>query len=135
MTSRCRVVTLIASGLLLTALAATTVYAQDRLPKLDSALQAARQRDGSVRVGVILQIQSGRRMPIRQQLEANGFAIRAEHPLINAISVEVPINALSGLAHQPDVLSISIDAALQASGAPTHCVKLLRSAADSRTYL
>ena len=77
MTSRCRVVTLIASGLLLTALAATTVYAQDRLPKLDSALQAARQRDGSVRVGVILQIRSGRRMPIRQKLKANGFAIRA----------------------------------------------------------
>ena len=77
MTSRCRVVTLIARGLLLIALAATTVYAQDRLPKLDSALQAARQRDGSGRLGVILQIQSGRRRPIRQQLEANGFAIRA----------------------------------------------------------
>src|SRR5436190_4550903 len=114
MTSRYRVVTLIAFGLLLTALAAATVYAQDRLPKLDSALQAARQRDGSVRLGVILQIQPGRRMPIRRQLEANGFAIRAEHPLINAISVEVPINALSGLAHRPDVLSISIDAPLQA---------------------
>ena len=119
MTSRCRVVTLIASGLLLTALAATTVFAQDRLPKLDSALQAARQRDGSVRLGVILQLQSGRRMPVRQQLEANGFAIRAEHPLINAISVEVPINALFGLAHRPDVLSISIDATLRASGAPS----------------
>ena len=119
MTNRCRVVTLIASGLLLTALVATTVFAQDRLPKLDSALQAAQRRDGSVRLRVILRIQSGRRMPIRRQLEANGFAIRAEHPLINAISVEVPINALFGLAHQPDVLSISIDATLRASGAPS----------------
>ena len=119
MTSRCRVVTLITSWLLLTALAAATAYAQDQPSKLDSALQAALQRDGSVRLGVILRIQSGRRVRIRQQLEANGFAIRAEHPLINAISVEVPINALFGLAHQPDVLSISIDAPLQASGAPT----------------
>jgi len=104
MTSRCRAVTLIAFGLLLTALAGTTVYAQDPLPKLDSALQAARQRGGSLRLGVILQIKPGRRTPMRGQLAANGFAIRAEHPLINAISVEVPVNALSGLAHQPDVL-------------------------------
>jgi serine protease AprX len=119
MTSRSRVVTLIASGLLFTALAATTVYPQDQHSKLDSVLQAAQRRGGAVRLKVILQIQAGRRAPIRQQLEAGGFAIRAEHPLINAISIEVPANALSGLAQQPDVLSISLDATLQGSAAPT----------------
>ena len=118
MTSRCRIVTLIAFGLLLAALISTTVYAQDRLAKLDKALQAAQRRDGSVRLNVIVQVQSGRRVPKRQQLEGNGFKIRAEHPLINAISVEVPVNALSGLADQSDVLSISIDATLQATAAP-----------------
>ena len=117
MTSRCRVVTLFTSWLLLTALAAATAYAQDQPSKLDSALRASLQRGGSARLGVILRIQSGRRVGIRQQLEANGFAIRAEHSLINAISVEVPINALFGLAHRPDVLSISMDAPLHASGA------------------
>ena len=118
MTSRCRIVTVIAFGLLLAALISTTVYAQDRPAKLDKALQAAQRRDGSVRLNVIVQVQSGRRVPKRQQLEGNGFKIRAEHPLINAISVEVPVNALSGLADQSDVLSISIDATLQATAAP-----------------
>ena len=43
-------------------------------------------------------------------LKAGGFNVRAEHPLIDAATMEIPRSALDGLAHNPNILSISSDA-------------------------
>src|SRR5262245_26228886 len=116
MKNRRRVDTLICLWLL-TLVATTTAYAQP-LSKIDAALQAALRSQESRRLRVIVRIQPGRRGIERQELEGNGFAVRAEHKLINAISLEVPASALSGLANNPNVLSISIDATMTSTGAP-----------------
>src|SRR4030095_12970759 len=117
MKNRRRVDTLICLWLLML-VATTAAYAQPQLSNIDGALKAALQSQGSGRLRVIVRIQPGRRGFVRQELDANGFAIRAEHQLINAISVEVPVNAVFGLAPSPHVLSISMDATLTPTGAP-----------------
>jgi serine protease AprX len=114
MCTRRRILPLISSCLILTVSAAAPANAQDGLSKLDSALRMALRDDGNIRRDVIARIQPGYRTNVRQQLEDKGFTVRTEHPLINAISVQVPTNALVGLAKNPNVLSISIDARLEA---------------------
>src|SRR5262245_6462334 len=118
MKNRRRVDTLICLWLL-TLVATTIAYAQPQLSKIDAALQAALQSQEPRRLRVIVRIQPGRVGFERQALKGNGFAIRAEHKLINAISLEVPASALSGLAKNPNVLSISIDATMTPTGAPS----------------
>src|SRR5215471_17619080 len=116
MGGRFRVITLMFFSLLLVMCAATSAAAQNQLSKVDTGLQDALQhRRSAERINVIVQVQRGRRTSVRQQLEGNGFRVRAEHQLINAISLELPVGALSALANSPDVLLVSADAALTAT--------------------
>jgi hypothetical protein len=43
-------------------------------------------------------------------LKAGGLNVRSEHALIDAATLEIPRAALDGLAHNPNILSISSDA-------------------------
>ena len=137
MSTRYRTVTLISGYLLLLVLAATPAAAQDSLEKLDSGLKTAlrghgarakaarpgisttAQEDGADRVNVIVRTRPGSRGAVRRKLSADGRNVKAEHRMIDAISMEVPVNALAGLANNPNVLSISIDANLTSSSTPT----------------
>src|SRR5678816_4335231 len=128
MGGRFRAITLMFFSLVLVACAATSAVAQTNLSKVDAGVQTALQHPPSARINVIVRVQPGRRTSVRQQLDADGFAVRAEHQLINAISLDLPVGALSALANRPDVLSVSVDAALTATGgaAPSPTASPLR---------
>jgi serine protease AprX len=65
---------------------------------------------GPDRQRVIVRFAPGRRADGVRQLNAAGLGLKAEHPLIESATFEVPRAALEGLAHNPNVLSISSDA-------------------------
>ena len=104
--------------LLLALSAATPLTAQDNLSKLDSALRSSLQSGSNADVSVIVRMQPGYRGTVRNQQQAEGRSVKAEHALINAITMRVPVNALAGLTSNPNILSISINARLEASQAP-----------------
>jgi serine protease AprX len=70
---------------------------------------------------VIITAQPGRRGALAADLRAGGHTAKAQHPLINAITVEIPLSALEGLARNPNVRNISLNAETSAytSVAPT----------------
>ena len=52
---------------------------------------------------------------LRSALRAAGDEVLREHPLINALTANVPMGRLQALAHVPWVESISLDAVVQAN--------------------
>ena len=109
-----------------TALGAAT-YAADRPGqqqphrngKHDSALDAIASRGKAVRQTVIVRAVPGYRNSLRAFLRSQGgHHIKAEHAFIDAITVDIPMNALQALENNPFVASVSIDAPLTAHDAP-----------------
>src|SRR5262245_10858747 len=78
---------------------------------VDNAVQDWRDHGkGPDKQRVILRMVPGTRGATVSGLKANGFGVKAEHWLIDAVTVEIPRKALDGLAHNPNILSISSDA-------------------------
>ena len=75
--------------------------------KVDSALeqQLAKGKSGD-RTRVIIRVKRGKRGDLTGQLKSAGYSVKAQHALINAVTVEVPVQALEGLARNPNVESI-----------------------------
>ncbi len=99
--------------------------------KLDSALQERQKGGGANRERVIIRVKRGKRADLVQALKGAGHSVKAEHPLIDAVTVEVPIQALQGLAHRSDVKSISFDAPTTAFQTVAPTATTLRSTLGS----
>src|SRR6266571_49662 len=110
MKTRFRPRTLRFLSVVLLLLSSSPAGAQNALTKLDSALRTMAQRGGNQRQRVIVRMLPAYRSAVRQQLEASGRTVVAEHELISAITVSVPVSALLGLVNNPLVLGISLDA-------------------------
>ena len=95
--------------------------------KFDQAVRDWKDHGDPDRARVIVRVRSGQRGRIREALRAGGFDVKAEHPLIDAITLEVPRAALEGLAHNPNIETISIDAPTTASQTVAPSGQTLRS--------
>ena len=99
--------------------------AQTLNPRLDRALQHA--KPGTF-VRVIVQVDPSRRGVVRRLLAAQGYGSH-EHPVISALTLDVPASWLDNLTLMPGVLSVSLDAPLaatQTAVVPTTNGSLLR---------
>src|SRR5712691_3412621 len=114
MNIRLRPRTLSSLSVVLLLLSSSPAGAQSPLTKLDSASRTMAQQGGDDTPRVIVRMLPADGGAVRQQLEASERTVVAEHELINAITLSVPGSALLGLANNPLVQTISIDAALQA---------------------
>ena len=77
----------------------------------DTAVQDWHDRGkGPDKQRVIVRMVPGTRGATVRGLKAGGFNVRSEHALIDAATLEIPRAALDGLAHNPNILSISSDA-------------------------
>ena len=106
------------------------VSAGERRSKLDKALRGllgkapASQR-------VIIQARPGYRAALKQSLQAHGDVVRAEHPSLEALTVDLHGDDLAALEADPAVMSVSIDAEVTSFGkgqgrAPQPAVDVLR---------
>jgi serine protease AprX len=77
---------------------------------MDTAISHWKKHRGPDRQRVIIRVVPGKRALVRRALRRDGLAVKAEHPLIDALTLEVPRKALHGLSHNPNILSISLDA-------------------------
>ena len=77
----------------------------------DSAVQDWHDHGkGPDRQRVIVRMAPGTRGAVVKALKAGGFDVKVEHPLIDAVTLEIPRAALDALSHNPNILSISSDA-------------------------
>jgi serine protease AprX len=97
--------------------------------RLDAAVQDWFENGrGPDRQRVIVRVIPGMRDAAIRDLKAGGVDVRAEHPLIDGATLEVPRAALSGLARNPNILSISSDAPLGATATVAPSGATVRSA-------
>src|SRR6266571_4121200 len=101
MNTRLRPRTLSSLSVVLLLLSSSPAGAQSSLTKLDSALRTMAQQGGNDTQRVIVRMLPAYRGAVRQQLEASGRRVVAEHELISAITVSVPVSALNGLVNDP----------------------------------
>jgi serine protease AprX len=87
--------------------------------KVDRGLKES-LRSGAPTQRVIITVKAGYRADIRQALERHGDLIRAEHPLIEALSVEIHSEDIDEISKHPWVDAISLDAAVHAGAAADH---------------
>jgi serine protease AprX len=91
------------------------VSAGERRSKLDKALRGllgkapASQR-------VIIQARPGSRAALKQALLAHGDVVRAEHPSLEALTVDLHGEDLAALEADPSVMAVSIDAEVTSFG-------------------
>jgi serine protease AprX len=77
----------------------------------DAAVQDWRDHGkGPDKQRVIVRMVPGTRGATVKGLKGGGVTVKAEHWLIDAVTVEIPRKALDALAHNPNILSISSDA-------------------------
>jgi len=67
-------------------------------------------RSGAATQSVIITVASGHRAEMRAALEKHGDRIRADHPLLDALSVELHTADITELAKHPWVQDVSLDA-------------------------
>jgi subtilisin family serine protease len=102
-------------GLMLAA--ASSAFAQAAHgSKVDRGLKES-LRSGAPTQSVIITVKAGYRAGIRQALEQHGDQIRAEHPFVDALSVEIHSEDIDEISKHPWVDAISLDAAVHAGGA------------------
>ncbi|HJY35801.1 MAG TPA: S8 family serine peptidase, partial [Vicinamibacterales bacterium] len=95
----------------------------------DTAIQDWHDRGkGPDKQRVIVRMVPGTRGATVTGLKGRGFSVRSEHPLIDAATLEIPRKALDGLAHNPNILSISSDALTDAHVTVAPSGATLRSA-------
>ena len=96
---------------------AGSALAQTTLPKLDLALQlAARTEAGPQRV--IIRVRPGFRQAVRDSLRAQGEAVHADHPAIEALTAEANADQLRALSADPLVESVSVERIVICSRSP-----------------
>lgn len=81
--------------------------------KIDRALRDALQ-SGARTAHVIITVKAGHRAEIRRALEAHGDLVKSEHPLVDALAVEVHSEDVAELGRHPWVSAVSIDATVHA---------------------
>ena len=86
--------------------------------KIDRGLRES-LRNGAATQSVIITVKAGYRTDIRQSLEQHGDRIKAEHPLIGALAVEIHSEDIAEVANHPWVDAISLDAMVSAGAAAT----------------
>jgi serine protease AprX len=85
---------------------------------LDAALQSHQSFDGTTTV--IVTVRDGANQDdVKKRVEGHGNKFLKRHDSINAMSVRVDESGLAALASDPDVESVSADADVAASAAPT----------------
>jgi serine protease AprX len=97
-------------------LATASLDAADRKSKLDKALRDA-ARHPAMSQRVIIQTRPGARAALKRSLQAHGDVIEAEHPSIDALTVNLHGADLAALEANPHVLAVSIDAEVTTLGA------------------
>ncbi len=101
-------------GLALCLLATAMPASAERGSKLDKVLRRA-HREGTVH-RVIIQARPGTRLALKQLLQSHGDAIQAEHPSLEALTVDLHGEDLAALEADPSVLSVSSDAEVRSLG-------------------
>ena len=91
-------------------LADGTASAQGRRSKLDRALQEVVRSAGRGSQRVIVQTRPGAREQVKRALRTHGDVVLAEHPSLDALTVNLHREDLAALAADPSVLAVSIDA-------------------------
>ena len=88
--------------------------------KLDQALRTkGRSGSSADRQTVIVTVKRGAKVGVRQHLEAAGGRVKKDHGIVSAMTVSVDARGLDALVNDPDVESISSDAAMSALGGGT----------------
>jgi serine protease AprX len=105
------------AALFLVAIWFTPVLAQGGPEKIDRALHDVLQ-SGAPIAHVIITVKAGHRDEIRRALESHGDIVKAEHPLVGALTVEVHSGDLAELGRHPWIEAVSIDAAVHAGAVP-----------------
>ena len=96
--------------LAITFLSGGVVGAQGRGSKLDRVLQEVVRSGARGSERVIVQARPGSREALKRALRAHGDVVEAEHPSLNALTVTLHRGDLAGLAANPAVLAVSLDA-------------------------
>src|SRR5918912_1704876 len=86
--------------------------------KIDKAVRDALAA-GAPTQSVIITVQPGYRDTIRQALQQHGDVIKSEHPLIDAIAVQLHSSDIAEIANQPWVNTIGADAIVSAKAVAT----------------
>src|SRR5579864_4736859 len=94
------------------------VSAQGPNPKIDRGLRNAMGAGAPVQ-HVIVRVAPGCRDFVRQSLVQHGDRIKAEHPIIDALTVDLHSEDVAELASHPCVKTLSLDAPVSAKGKPT----------------
>jgi len=81
--------------------------------KIDRALHN-QLRGGDSNQSVIITVKEGFRSTLREALQKHGDRIKADHPLIESLSVDLHSEDVAELSRQPWVLSIAADAVVSA---------------------
>ena len=98
-------------------LAASSAFAQPaHASKVDRGLRESLRR-GAATQSVIITVKADYRAGIREALERHGDPIRAEHPLVEALSVEIHSEDVDEISKHPWVDAISLDAAVHPDAA------------------
>jgi serine protease AprX len=105
------------AGLLSIALAGSPVQASasahTRHANVDRGVQQA-LRTGSATQQVIITVSAGHRAEIRAALEKHGDRIKADHPMLDALSVELHSSDIEELSRHPWIQAVSLDATVSA---------------------
>ena len=104
-------VALTVGALVFTLVSASHAAAAD---KVDRALRQALQTNADGTQSVIVSVNPGCRLGIRQAIEQHGDSIRAEHSLIDAVSASVHSADIETLAKSACVKAVSSDATVRA---------------------
>src|SRR5438093_3731995 len=100
-------------ALLIAATQLAVADSQSRNQKIDRALRESLSA-GAPTQSVIITVKPGHRDALRQVLQRHGDAIRAEHPLIDAVAAELHSDDVEALANQPWIESVASDALVYA---------------------
>ena len=96
---------------------AAPLLAQSAQPKIDRGLKES-LRAGAATQPVIITVKAGHRADIRAALEQHGDRIRSEHPLVEALAVEIHSEDITEVSNHPWVEAMSLDATVTAGAAP-----------------
>jgi hypothetical protein len=98
------------AGLVALIFASPSAFAQSaHETKIDRGLEEW-LRNGGPTQSVIKAITAGHRADIREALEKHGDQIRAEHPLVGALTVEIHSGDITEVANHPWVEAMSVHA-------------------------
>src|SRR5262245_61073830 len=105
-----------------------------RHANVDNGVQAS-LRSGAATQQVIITFAPGHRDEMRAALEKHGDRIRADHPLLDALSVDVHASDISELANHPWVQDVSLDAVVSPSAVTAKAALSTTSSATLRETL